>query len=186
MNTHTGSVSPALSSDSQPKKKRGFLFKAAIGAGGAFAAFVVWGLMSDRAEAAAKKAHTGVMFPYFQALHEGRLKEAWEKYTTSDYKQEFPFEKWKAAQQSHVAWKPASEIEAPTAREASNLASGGVQMKYYFTLNVPREDSPVLIYDVVETAGGPLINRSYRMTFKSYVSKSGNKSGDSENTPEPW
>jgi hypothetical protein len=186
MSTESATTAPVSSTVSKPKK-RGLLFKAAVGGASAFAAFVVWGLLSDRAEAAAKKAHAGVMAPYFQALHDGRLKEAWDRYTTSDYKKEFPFDKWHEAQESHAVWKPASEIEAPTAREASNLASGGVQIKYYFTLNVPKEDSPVLIYDVVETGEGPRINRSYRMTFKNYVNTgSGNRSSESVNTPEPW
>jgi hypothetical protein len=153
---------------------------------GLFAAFVVWGLLNDRATHAGQARHADTMRPYFQAVSGGRLKEAYDRYTSDAYRARYTFEAFASAHKAR-RWNSPDKIKiSPLSDAYGNLVSG-VRIKYNDVLVPGSGGDPTILYDVIETAQGPRIEASYRQVVVQYQSsKSGQGSSQTELAAEPW
>src|SRR5579864_2589657 len=133
-----------------------FVVRALLVITGLFAAFVVWGLLNDRATHAGQARHTDTMLPYFEAVAGGKLREAYDRYTSDAYKAKYPYETFVTAQKGR-RWNGSDKIKVSPLSDAYGNLLNGVRIKYNDILMPGTGGDPTILYDVVDTGKGPRI-----------------------------
>lgn len=151
----------------------------------AFAAMVFMGWMLGRSEELGKEAHEKTLMPYFTAISQDKLREAYDLYTSADFKKRHSFGDFEKAHHSH----PVPDLEKfrpPGGGTGAEPTARGARLFYaWYTKGGGENDYSVLYYDVIPDQERPKIDESWG-TYVSEVQTSSGRKGERKLRPEIW
>lgn len=131
-----------------------------------FALAIFWGMLLGRTEESDNEAHTGAILPYLTAVSEARYQEAYERYTSENFRKKYRFADFEAAHRKHPPLE-LSRLTGPDGASGSEPISNGTRLLYLRYLKGGGEnDYEAIYYDVIKTENGPKIEQSYRRVEK--------------------
>jgi hypothetical protein len=151
----------------------------------AFAAMIFMGWMLGRSEELGKEAHEKTLMPYFTAITQDRLREAYDGYTSEGFRKRHSFAEFEKAHRGHPV-PDLDKFRPPGGGTGAEPHGSGARLFYmWHTKGGGENDYTALYYDVIPDKDRPKIDETWG-TYTSEVMTSSGRKGERKLRQEIW